>query len=64
MLELIALNWFVVSGEVCDKQGLRSALESSSNDLDDDGKDDTTNNVSHFIGMHQLFLIMKSVRSI
>ena len=34
------------------------ALESSSSDSDD-GKDDRENNVSHFIGMHQLFQIMR-----
>ena len=31
----------------------RSALESSSSDLDEDGRDDSAKKVSHLIGMHQ-----------
>ena len=36
-------------------EDITSALESNSSDLDEDGIDNNANNVSHLIGMHQLF---------
>ena len=37
------------------KDTVASALESRNSDLKEDGKDESANNVSHLIEMHQLF---------
>ena len=63
MLDLVALNWFVAGVRYVISKDIASALESSSSDLDEDGRDNSANKVSHLIGMHQLFQIMRSVES-
>ena len=52
---------YVISKDLAiTSQSSSTDSDSSSNDLDKDGKDNSAKYVSHLIGMHQLFQIMRS----
>ena len=50
------MNWLVAVGEASASKSSRIDLDFSSCNSNEDGGDNSANNVCHLIGMHQLFL--------